>query len=661
MTVLKIKNIYLVSACLIAVNIFFVGASLAVESSASKLKGEWRYYGGDAASSKYTPLEQINANNVASLKVAWTWDSIDNSLVGAATRQRPSYFKATPLMVNGKVYTSTGLNVVVAIDPATGKTLWSFDPKAYDKGRPANTGWQHRGISYWEEKNDRRIYITTGVGELIAIDAETGKIITSFGENGRVDLQEGITRNKQERRLIGYSAPPAIVKNTIVVNCIVSDGIRTVQMPTCHVRGFDVKTGKQKWIFHTVPQKDEPGVETWEDNSWEYTGNTNSWSMSSVDHELGYVYVPTGTPSNDFYGGHRKGDNFYGESLLCIDAETGKLVWFFQGVHHGLWDYDFPAAPNLIDITVDGKKIKAVAQVSKQGFTFVFDRKTGEPVWPIEERAVPQTTIPGEKTSATQPFPTKPPAFARQGITKDDLIDFTPELRKTALDIVKNYTLGGLFTPPTLPTENNLGTLQVPSSAGGANWGGAGIDPETGYLFVQAANQPSFAALRKGDPEKSEPDYLGGGRSPDITALNGLPLLKPPYGTVTAIDLNRGEIAWQVANGDGPINHPAIKHLNLPSLGNSSHFFLSNGGPLVTKSLVFFNQVKREFDTPSYSKTGFYLRAFNKKNGVLVWEHKMEMPPFGTPMSYFYEGQQYIVVATGGAGQPAQLVAYRLP
>ncbi|GAB1266179.1 pyrroloquinoline quinone-dependent dehydrogenase [Aurantivibrio infirmus] len=643
---------------------FFTSASttsIAADDDSSRT-GEWRHYGGDGASSKYTPLSQINANNVNQLKIAWVWESLDNKLLDdKVTRQRPSYYKSTPLLVNGTLYTSTSLNQVAAIDPASGETLWRFDPKAYEQGRPANSGWQHRGVSYWESKNDKRIFITTGLGELIALNAETGQLITSFGDNGRVDLQAGIISDEKERRLIGYSAPPAIVKDTIVVNCTVTDGVRTIAMPTCHVRGFDVRTGKQTWIFHTVPQKGEAGNETWEDGSWEYTGNTNSWTMSSVDHELGYVYVPTGTPTNDYYGGHRKGYNLYAESLLCIDAATGKLVWHFQGVHHGLWDYDFPAAPNLVDIEVDGKKIKAVAQVSKQGFTYVFDRKTGKPVWPILEKPVPQSTVPGEKTAATQPFPSKPPAFTRQGLSEDDLIDFTPELKAKALNIVKNYQFGPLFTPPIIPTENKVGVILSPSAAGGANWGGAGIDPESGYLFIQSANQASFVELSKGDPEKSEPNYIGRSRSPDISALNGLPLFKPPYGNITAIDLNRGEIAWQVPHGKGPVDHPDIKHLNLPPMGNSSHSFLSNGGPLVTKTLVFFNQVQREFETMSYSTTEFYLRAFDKKEGTVIWENKMDEPPFGTPMSYSHNDKQYIVVATGGAGRPAKLIAYALP
>lgn len=622
--------------------------------------GEWRHYGADGASSKYIPLAQINRDNVNQLQEVWRWDSPDNALQDTI-RQRGSYFKPTPLMVNGRLYLSTSFNLVVAVDPATGKTLWEFDPEAYKQGRPANSGWQHRGVSYWESGSDRRIIIATGTGELIALNADTGKPVSSFGDEGRVDLQAGITSSDAERRLIGYNSPVAIVKDTVVVGCTVTDGVRTKAMPTCHVRGFDVRSGAQRWIFHTVPQKGEPGVETWEDDSWQYSGNTNAWSMLSVDEELGYVYVPTGAATNDFYGGHRKGDNLYANSLLCINAENGELVWHFQTVHHDLWDYDLPAAPNLVDIVVDGKPIKAVAQISKQGFTYVFDRRTGEPVWPIEERPVPASSVPGEQAAATQPFPTNPPAFSRQGISEDDLIDFTPELREAALKIVEEFELGPLYTPPSLPENGKLGTLQLPSAAGGANWGGAGFDPELGYLFLQSANQPSFTALTAGGGQEGQVRYFGSGRVPNISTLQGLPLIKPPYGVVTAIDLNRGEIAWQVAHGAGPKDHPAIAHLDLPDLGASSQTFLSTGGPLVTKSLVFFNQVQRESQSGGFSRTEFYLRAFDKLNGELVWEHKMDVAPFGTPMSYQYQGKQYIVVATGGGTASAQLVAYALP
>jgi quinoprotein glucose dehydrogenase len=625
-------------------------------TAAESPRGEWPYYGGDAGSSKYSPLAQIDARTVQQLEVAWTWNSPDDALVGSATRERPGYFKPTPIMIDGVLYTSTAFSQVAAIDAGTGTTLWVFDPKAYASGRrPANSGWQHRGVAY----ANGRVFIATGIGELIAIDARTGQPVKSFGKDGRVDLQAALIRKEEDRRFVGFNAPPMIVGNSIVVGCTVFDRPTAPEMPAGHIQAFDVDSGAPKWIFHTVPQGSERGVETWESESWKYSGNTNAWPPFSADPALGLVYIPVGTPTNDYYGGDRKGDNLYAESLLAIEADSGKLVWHFQGVHHGLWDYDFPAAPTLADINVDGRRIKAVAQVSKQGFTYVFDRATGKPVWPVEERPVPQSVVPGEKTSPTQPFPTKPPPFARQGFTTDDLIDFTPELRAEALQIVADYTLGPLFTPPTVVGENGKkGVLQLPSAAGGANWGGAGFDPETGYLFLQSANIVSLAAVVKGDGNQKSAYTIRGAAGP--AGPRGLPLIKPPYGVVTAIDLNQGTIAWQVAHGDGPRDHPDLKALNLPPLGASSHTYLSSGGPLVTKTLLFLNQVQTKSDL-SLSATEFFMRAFDKKTGAVVWEHRMTEPPFGTPMTYVHKGRQYLVVATGGAGTAGRLVAFALP
>jgi quinoprotein glucose dehydrogenase len=637
----------------------------AAHAEPSTKNGEWPYYGGDAASSKYSPQSQIDASNVNKLQVAWTWDSPDDALAAnKTTRERPGYFKATPIMIGGVLYTSTSFGQVAAIEAHSGKTLWVFDPQAYSVGRrPANSGWQNRGVAYWQSKDaqDKRILIAIGTGELIAVNATNGALVKSFGKEGRVDLLAALVSKEDERRVIGFNAPPMVIDDVVVLGNTVYDRPQSATMPAGHIQAFDIRTGAAKWIFHTVPQKKEPGVETWENDSWKYTGNTNAWSMFSADQQLGIVYIPTGTPTNDYYGGHRKGNNLYAESLLAIKADTGKLLWHFQGVHHGLWDYDFPAAPNVVDIKVDGKNIKAVAQVSKQGFTYVFDRVTGKPVWPIEERPVPQSIVPGEQTSATQPFPTKPPPFARQGVTENDLIDFTPELRAAAIEIVKEYTMGPLFSPPTVAGENGKkGTLQVPSAAGGANWGGAAFDPDTGNLFIESANILGLAVVSKGDPTKDQANYLVGSptgpRGPE-----GLPLTKPPYGAVTAIDLNRGELVWQVAHGDGPRNHPLLKNLNLPPLGASSHTFLSSGGPLLTKTLLFLNQAQTRSDGPGMSDTEFYMHAFDKKTGALVWEFKLEAPPFGTPMTYVYKGKQYVVVATGGAGAPAKLVAFALP
>jgi quinoprotein glucose dehydrogenase len=382
--------------------------SLPGRAAAESQRGQWQYYGGDAGSSKYSSLAQIDAGNVGSLQVAWTWNSPDDALVGSATRERPGYFKSTPIMIDGVLYTSTAFSQVAAIDAGTGATRWVFDPRAYSVGRrPANSGWQHRGVAYWSGKvggrTEQRILIATGIGELIALDARSGQPIASFGKDGRVDLQAALIRSEEDRRFVGFNAPPMIVGNSVVLGCTVFDRPPAAEMPAGHVQAFDVVSGAPKWIFHTVPQGNEPGVETWENDSWKYSGNTNAWPPFSADPELGLVFVPVGTPTNDYFGGDRQGNNLYAESLLAIAADSGKLVWHFQGVHHGLWDYDFPAAPTLVDIKVDGRRIKAVAQVSKQGFTYVFERATGKPVWPIEERPVPQSTVPESASSPRRP------------------------------------------------------------------------------------------------------------------------------------------------------------------------------------------------------------------------------------------------------------------
>jgi|TARA_Y100000310_G_scaffold327305_1_gene393435 quinoprotein glucose dehydrogenase len=621
---------------------------------------EWRYYGADAYGSKYSPASQIHAGNVNDLEIAWTWTSPDQELA-EALKIRVGLLKVTPLMVGGVLYLSTSLNQVVALDAGTGKTKWRHDPKAYRKGRPANSGWQHRGLAYWESDDgeDRRILMATGTGELLALNALTGERIDTFGNDGAVDLHTNIIRNAGERRHLGNNAAPIVVKDVIVTSCIVRDFASRIEWPRCPVRGFDVRTGRLMWAFNTLAQEGEPGVETWEEESWRYGGGANAWATFSADPELGYVYVATGTPHNDWYGGHRKGDNHHAESLICIDVTTGKVVWKFQAIHHGLWDYDFAAAPTLANVVVDGKPVKIVAQVSKQAFTYVFDRVTGEPVWPIEERAVPQTDVPGEKTSLTQPFPTKPPPFARQGVTEDDLIDFTPELRAAAIEIMKDFVMGPIYTPPSLLKEDGTGgVMQVPSAAGGANWGGAGVDPETGILYVEAGNMFSMAGVA---PTKGGEGVAGYtmGRSKYPRGPEGLPILKPPYGTVTAIDLNLGTIAWQVPHGEGPTDHAAIKHLNLPPLGASSHSGQSNGGPLVTKTLLFVNQV--QVGGRGFSQTERFLRAFDKSNGEVLWEQRMNLAPHGTPMTYVHAGRQYVVVAAGGVGEEAQLVAFALP
>jgi len=586
------------------------------------------------------------------------WESPDESLTG--TPQKPGSFKVTPIVADGVMYVSTSMNQIAAIDPSTGNTLWVHDPEAYKLGQPTNSGWQHRGVSYWTDGKDARVFMATGNLQLVALNAKTGETYENFGTGGWVDLAK-TPDGELNRRMVGNNAPVAVVGDTIVVGSTVFDRPTSPEMPAGHVHGYDARTGALKWTFHTIPQPGEFGNDTWEDGSWKYSGNTNVWGPMTVDPELGYVYLPVSTPTNDYYGGQRKGNNLFAESLVCLDGATGERVWHFQAVHHGLWDYDFPCAPTLCDITVDGKKINAIAAVSKQGFTYVFDRKTGKPVWPIEERPVPQTTVPGEQTSPTQPFPTKPPAFVTQGMTEDDLIDITPELKAEALEIVKNYTMGPLFTPPTvLGADGKKGVIQMPSAAGGANWGGAGFDPETGMLYLEAAQMHSLAHVSKGDPNRVKADYMIQGQMIAF-GPQGLPLTKPPWAVVVGIDLNKGEIAWKVPHGDGPRNHPAFGGKDPGPLGATSHGFLSSGGPLVTKTLLFVNQAQLDMATLRTSETELFMRAFDKKNGDVLWEQRMELPPYGTPMTYESKGKQYVVVACGGSGKPARLVSFALP
>ncbi|MFP6617144.1 MAG: pyrroloquinoline quinone-dependent dehydrogenase, partial [Candidatus Hydrogenedentota bacterium] len=453
---------------------------------------------------------------------------------------------------------------------------------------------------------------------------------------------------------------PIVVGDTVIVGSIIMDFPSLQLAPPGHVRGYDVRTGAFKWRFNSIPQVGEFGNETWENDSWKYTGNTNVWSLMSADDELGYVYLPFGTPTNDYYGGHRHGNNLFAESLVCLDADTGERIWHFQAIHHGIWDYDFPCAPNLIDITVDGKKIKAVAQVSKQGFTYVFDRVTGEPVWPIEEREVPASWVPGEKLSKTQPFPTKPPAFEQQGLSDANIIDFTPELRAEALKILENYTYGPIFTPNTVAgADGKKGTIVLPGASGGANWPGASVDPETGILYVQSASNVSVMALTQPDQNRSDFKYsisFGGIQGPQ-----GLPITKPPYRRITAIDLNKGEHAWQIPFGEGPTNHPAIKDLDLGPLGTKfQDGVIAEGGLLVTKTLLIgFLPILDELG--NREATASLLQAYDKATGDLLHSIETDRVLHGSPMTYMHEGKQYILITSGGMTEPSELLAFALP
>ena len=607
--------------------------------------GEWISYGGDKASTKYSSLDQITPENFSDLEAAWVWESPDLALREAESiRIPPGAFESTPLVVDGVLFTSTGYSQVAAIDAATGEKLWVYNPDSWKDGRPANLGFIHRGVSYWKDGDEERIIIATGNSKLITLNPKTGEPYTDFGDNGKVDLLQGL--NVPAR--VGthqVNSPPIICNDVIVVGNVIFDRPNLQQFVRGDVRGFDVRTGEKLWQFHSIPQAGEFGNDTWENDAWKVAGNTNVWSLMSADEDLGYVYLPFGCPTSDFYGGHRPGDNLFANSLVCLDAKTGERVWHFQTVHHDIWDYDLPAAPNLIDITVDGKDIKAVAQVGKTGWCYVFDRVTGEPVWPIEEVEVPQSTLASEKTSKTQPMPTKPPAFAQQGISEETLIDFTPELRAEALEILKNYDYGPMYFPAT-----ERGSLMLPADGGGANWSGAAWDPDNSILYVPSVNYVSVLTLVKPDPARSDLDYIVQGFTGSVKGPQGLPLNKPPYSKVTAIDLSNGTLAWQAPTGVGLEAREDLKHLNLEPTGSGGRFF-----PMLTKSMLI-GAMGREFLVMD-KNTGQTVATLPLSDS----EGRQLGRAIAAPMTYMKDGKQYIVIALTGPGAERKLAAYALP
>ena len=641
----------------------------AVMGQAGAADGEWHYYGGDAGGTRYAPLDQIDRDNVADLEIKWRWSAAN---FGASPEINS---QVTPLMVDGVLYATAGTRRnVVAIDAATGETLWMWRIDEGTRGEDAPRK-NHRGVSYWTDGvAERIIYITPGY-RLVSLDAQTGRPDLGFGEEGIVDLFEGLDRPRPPDGRIGASSPPMIVGDVAVIGGALSAFAPSRENIAGFVRGYDVRTGERRWIFHTVPLAGEFGNETWEDDSWRYTGNTAVWAPMSADLELGYVYLPVETPTNDLYGGDRPGDNLFAESLVALDAETGERVWHFQFIHHGIWDWDIPTAPMLLDVTVDGREIRAVAQVTKQAWTYVFDRETGEPVWPIEERAVPQSAVPGEQTSATQPFPTKPEPFDRQGLSFDDLIDFTPELRAEAERIASEYRLGPIFTPPSLVGADGLrGTLMLPAMTGGANWQGGAVDAETGILYVSSVTNPMRVVPRAPGRQLEVPggaQPVGGGRPPPAAAPaggqartgprgcgamgpQGLPLVNPPWGRITAIDLNSGEHIWMVPNGDTPDcvkNHPALQGIDIPPTGKAER-----GGILVTKTLVFAGEGSGLFAAPRETG-GPMFRAYDKQSGDVIAEFELPANQSGLPMTYMVDGTQYIVVAVSARDHPSELVA----
>ncbi len=623
-------------------------------SKAKTFEGEWKQNRGDLGSKNYSNLDQINASNAKNLKIAWRWKT-DN--FGPTPE---FYFKATPLMVKGVLYTTAGMSrTVAAIDGETGETLWTY---RFDDGERAayvprqNSG---RGLAYWtapEGQKDRIFFISPGF-QLVCLDPKTGQPVADFGNLGVVDLKKGLGDHVNPLTSpVGSTSPPIIVNGVIIMGASFPVGLAPASKKEVRgdIMGYDVKTGEKKWIFHTIPQKGEYGNETWLNDSWTYTGNAGAWAPLTADEELGYVYLPLEAATGDFYGGHRPGDNLFSQSLVCLNAKTGERVWHYQLVHHDIWDYDLPAPPILADIIVDGKPIKAVVQVTKQAFAFVFDRITGKPVWEIEERPVPKSTISTEFTSLTQPFPTKPAPFDRQGYSEDILVDFTPAIKKEAIKIASKYQKGPLFTPVSIYNPpNSLGTLMIPDAVGGANWQGAVYDPGNAMLYVSSSTvlRPmSIEANQKGDMAYSA--FMGNAR----IGPHGLPLVKPPYGRITAIDLNTGNHKWMIPNADTPDwikNNPALKGLNIPRTGLPDRV-----GMLVTKTLLFAGEGAGLYGSDGGGGNKF--RAYDKETGKIMSELTLPANQSGVPMTYSINGKQYIVVAVGAVGHPGELVALTL-
>ncbi len=659
--------------------------------------GEWPSYAGDRRNHHYSPLDQVNAANFGSLEVAWRFKT-------DALGPRPEYkLEGTPLVVNGVMYTTGGSRrSVVALDAGTGELRWVHAEREGRRAGESPRQLSGRGLSYWTDGRDERIfYVTTGY-QLVALDAKSGQRIPGFGNDGIVDLKDGVVFGNRQpidpiSGEIGLHATPAIAGNVVMVGSAMREG----GTPKTHnntkglVRGYDAKTGKRLWTFNTIPRPGEFGNDTWLNDSWAVNGNVGVWNEMAVDEALGLVYLPVETPSSDFYGGLRPGNNLFAESLVALDYRTGARKWHYQLVHHPIWNMDIAAAPVLVDITVDGRPIKAVAIMGKQAMMYLFDRATGTPVYPIEERPVAKGDVPGEWYSPTQPFPTRPAPYDHQGVTLDNLIDFTPALNAEAKQMMARYKLGPVFTPPPLSkAEGPLGSFR---SSGGTNWPGASFDPETHILYV-----PSFTSLvplglmPPPSKEFSDLPYVVGNAVTGVRYISGpgenvgadapppaaraatttrgaanttttetgagltpqgLPLLKPPYGRITAINLDKGEWVWQIAHGETPDfvrNSPALRGLTIPRTGQSAAI-----GALVTKTLVIAGD--GQATTLPNRPRGAMLRAYDKATGKEVGTVFMPAPQSGTPMTYQVGGKQFVVVAISGGNYSGEYLALKLP
>ncbi len=632
-----------------------------METTVTGASVSWPSIGNDLGGTRFSPLTETSRGTVSRLRLAWSWRTREVPHINAAgdTVAKPGRFQATPLAVNDTLYLPTSLHRVVALDARNGAEIWSFDPFSYRRPILADgPGFVHRGVALWSGPRERRVFLASR-GRLYAVDAATGRLISGFGRDGMVDLTEGL-RWPVDPDHITNTSPPAVIGNLVIVGSSVPDELIHRRDPPGDVQAFDTISGRLIWRWSPVPEPGAAGSETWLDGSAEYTGHANVWSAMAVDSARGLVYLPVSTPSNDWYGGARKGDNLYAESLVCLDARTGRVVWYYQLVHHGLWDYDPAGQPSLIRIPGGSGAVDAVALPGKTGFLYAFERASGRPLWPIEERPVPGSTVPGEAAALTQPVPVRPQAFARQGFSTGDLVDFTPELRRQALERVRGLRTGPLFTPPSLE-----GTVVMPGWIGGAGWGGAAFDPETSTLYVKATNRPTLARLVTPEvgggsaPPRFVADFAaltdttlvirlpGGGSKRGATRSRvNLPISKPPYGTLTSIDMRSGMIRWQVTVGDLPAvrNHPSLRSLKLPPLGVPGA-----PGPIVTAGgLVFL------------TGGGAALYALDKDTGTVLWEHDLGQEGYANPMTYRTStGRQYLVIATG-AGETARLMAFTL-
>lgn len=630
---------------------FFLLSSgvLAAQSAGTQADGEWRVHHRDYAGTHYSPLAQIDKSNVSQLKVSWRW--------APDTAERPVDVRniSTPLMVKGTLYFTSGVNrSVIAVDAGTGaqKWRWNWDDGARRGVSPRrNSG---RGVSYWEQGNEARIFVVTPGFRLAALDANTGKPVATFGDSGLVDLKLllGVPVNP-DSAAIGSSSPPVVWGNTVAVGPALEVGLQPKSRRNVPGRivAVDARTGKLKWRFNTIPVKGETGNDTWKTDAWTYTGNAGAWAPLSLDAKRGWLFLPVEAATGDYFGGHRPGDNLFSSSLVALDMRTGQRKWHYQIVHHDIWDTDIPTAPILADVRINGRPREIVAQITKQGFVYVLDRVTGKPVWPIEERAVPKSDVPGEQASPTQPFPTRPAPFDRQGFLAEDLLDFTPELRAKAIEAARPYRLGPLFTPPSLASapDGTKGTLSTPSGVGGANWEHGAFDPETGTLYVGSFSNPVVLALAN-VPAKSDMDFIMvGGPVPDV---EGLPLMKPPWNRITAIDLNTGDHRWMKPAADTPDrvkNHPMLKGVELPRTGGFTRPVI-----LATKTLLF---------TGEGSGGAPILRAQDKATGETLWSMPLPGAVTAQPMTYMHNGKQHLALWTGATRNrpPSELLVLTLP